>query len=115
VALIAAFSSSAPGWIEAHLPNNRNPNLAVMTFLMGLFVLIIALGSWLLAARAALWPVVRGEIAFSGIKQRRDNVGTTTSRHNTTMHEPDLEYNYTVNGQNYIGRQLSGGGAHRCG
>jgi hypothetical protein len=106
MAVIASMAAWAPGWITAHLPNARNPNLATMTGLMGLAALLMSYAYWRTNSRAASWPAVPGAISLSGVKEVRSTTGSGGNRQRVTSFEPSVEYTYKINDHSYVGRQI---------
>lgn len=106
VGVLAAFSSTAPAWLEAHMTHVRNSNLAVLTVLMGLFAMMLSVGATLRSRRAAGWPRATGEITFSGIEANSASIGSGGGRSTNKVFTPKIEYSYEVNGQSYLGHQI---------
>ena len=106
VAVIAVVAGSAPGWIAAHLPNARNPNLATLTGLMGLAAFLISFAFWRRISQAGSWPAVPGVVTFCGIEEVFDGDATSGSSSRTRSYRTNIEYTYTVAGNTYTGRQI---------
>ena len=88
-------------FIEGRFPRAEG-KLAVLTACMGLFTLLIFLGSYRYSKRAQNWPSVRGTVVGSRVEKRSD----TTDRKTTTTYEPVIEYTYRVAGQDYRSKQF---------
>jgi len=106
VAIIVAAAGAAPGWIAAHFPKARNPNLATLTGLMGLAALLIGFAVWRRISRAGNWPAVPGVVTFRGIEEVFDSVGTSGSASRASSFRTNIEYAYTVDANTYTGRQI---------
>ena len=105
VAVIAAIATTAPGWIAAHMPKARNPNLAILTGSMGIAALLLAVAYWRRISRAARWPAAPGKISFSGVEEVAAGADSSASRRRTW--KAKVEYGYEVAGQHYVGRQIT--------
>lgn len=106
VAVVAAIATSLPTWIDTHLPNARNSNVATLAGLMGIALFLLSFAAWRRASRAAGWPVVPGVVTFSGVEEKKGSIGTGTNRSSMTTFQANVAYTYTVDGNTFTGRQL---------
>jgi hypothetical protein len=106
VIVIAAAAGTAPGWIAAHFPNARNPELATFAGLIGLAALLFSFAFWRRMSQAGSWPAVPGVITFCGIEEVFDTDTTSTSSSVAKSYRTNIDYTYTVNGNTYTGHQI---------
>jgi len=106
VAVIAVVAGAAPGWIAAHFPKARNPNLATLTGLMGLAAFLIGFAIWRRVSQAGSWPAVPGVVTLCGIEEVFDSVGTSGNSSRVSSFRTNIEYTYTVEANAYTGRQI---------
>lgn len=105
--VVVVVATSAPAWIDAHLPTARNSQVATFAGLMGLGALLLSVALWRRYVRAAGWPVAPGVITASGIETKVGSIGTGGDRRRMTTYQANVEYSYTVDGQAFIGRRLT--------
>jgi hypothetical protein len=88
----------------AQLPDSvENKPFVIFAACFGLVVLLFFIASYRLSRRAADWPLVRGKVLQSGSEQVRSNDSDGRTR---TTYAPVVEYRYSVNGVDYVSRQI---------
>src|SRR5437868_386889 len=93
--------------------NFMNNMGSMITGLVAIPFVIVALVFVYLAIRASRkasisrsWPATTGKILAAGIEPRRSHSSNGTS----TSYYPVVQYEYTVNGQRFLGNRITFGG-----
>jgi hypothetical protein len=88
----------------SQLPDSiDNKPFVIIAACFGLVVLLFFIASYRRSRRAADWPLVRGKVLQSGSEQVRSNDSDGRTR---TTYAPVVEYRYSVNGVDYVSRQI---------
>ena len=81
-------------------------SIGTLMFLIGFCVLIKFFSLYAEARKSSNWPEIQAKIVKSGIKTDEREVGQGDSRHFTTVYQPDIMYEYEVEGKKYASKNL---------
>jgi Protein of unknown function (DUF3592) len=97
------LATSGTDRVAAHLPEDGNAPLVVLTSAMGVFVLAFFLAGRRMSKDAAGWPVTRGTVVISST----ETVYQTDRGRDLILHAPVVEFTYQVHGLEYRSRQVT--------
>lgn len=61
------------------------------------------------AKASADWPTVQGKVTSSGVSVRKSTSGSGSKKRTSTVYEPSVIYDYTVNGKSYTSHRITAG------
>ena len=95
--------------LRAIFPPKAEPQGAIFFGLCSAWVIFMIWDNWRQANRAKGWPVAEGVVKSSRVESRKTRVGGAAQGTRVTLHEPVVEYSYTVGGREYFSTQVSFG------
>ncbi|MGZ5872974.1 MAG: DUF3592 domain-containing protein [Bradyrhizobium sp.] len=103
VAGVYWLATSGTNLVAAHLPEDANAPLVVLTSAMGVVVLAFFFAGRRISRDAAGWPVTRGTVVISSTEA----VHQTDQGRDLIFHAPVVEFTYQVHGREYRSRQIT--------
>ncbi|HEY4365504.1 MAG TPA: DUF3592 domain-containing protein [Bryobacteraceae bacterium] len=94
--------------LRAIFPVKAEPQGAIFFGLCSAWVIFMTVDNWRQAHRAKGWPVAEGVVKSSRVEARKTRAGGARGTR-VTLHEPVVEYLYTVGGREYFSSQVSFG------
>ncbi len=103
VAGVYWLATSGTNLVAAHLREDANAPLVVLTSAMGVVVLAFFFAGRRMSKDAAGWPVTRGTVVISST----ETVHQTDQGRDVILYAPMVEFTYQVHGHEYRSRQVT--------
>jgi len=103
VACVYWLATGGTNLVKAHLPEDANAPLIVLTSAMGAVVLAFFFAGRLIAKEAVGWPVTGGTVVISST----ESVHQTEQGREVISYAPVVEFTYQVHGREYRSRQIT--------